>query len=317
MKKYFDFTLKGGTLFFYWIIIMVALLVPLIVLGTMVQNYDMQGSNPNYPLLIVCYLALILISLFVNFYLIKLQIQNTLYDGEAFVFTAKFKEYITLVLLGTFLSIITLGIYIPWFEANLLRFYAEKTTLKDTEFAFKGKGGKLFVITLLSYILPLALFFAIIGGFTLFSSNHQPSTIAIFFAILVMFFSIIALAYLANKWRIDIQYKNYHFTWKTDFFKASGKILLEVFLSIITFYIYAPLAMIHLYKYFTNRTVGENSEGALLQLGYDANQGKDFLYIWGQILLSLITVGIFYPWALCHITKRFYTKTYIMTEDEK
>jgi uncharacterized membrane protein YjgN (DUF898 family) len=99
-------------------------------------------------------------------------------------------------------------------------------------------------------------------------------------------------------------------TWKTEFWPSCGKIASEILLSVITVGIYYPLALVRLYKYFTEKTIasGNNRE---LKFAYDADQAGDFLFIWGQNLLTIITLSIYYPWALCKITKRILSKTYV------
>jgi uncharacterized membrane protein YjgN (DUF898 family) len=85
---------------------------------------------------------------------------------------------------------------------------------------------------------------------------------------------------------------------------------LEIFLSIITIGIYYPMAMIKLYKYFTDKTVARSAERSLI-FGYDIETTDDFLMIWGQTLLTIVTLGIYFPWALCKIGNRIIGKTYM------
>ena len=116
--------------------------------------------------------------------------------------------------------------------------------------------------------------------------------------------------YLMYKWMIDIKYKDYHIKWKTDFFESCGKILVEVLLIMITVGIYMPLAYLKLFKYFSERTIAEKADSSL-QFGYELDSKNDFLFIWGQLLLTIITLGIYYPWAYAKIGKRILEKTYV------
>lgn len=110
-------------------------------------------------------------------------------------------------------------------------------------------------------------------------------------------------------------YKNFTISWKTTFWSACGKIALEIFLSLITVGIYYPLAWIKLYKYFVDRTVATSDERTL-EFGYDIEPASDFLFIWGQSLLSIITLGIYYPWSCCKIYGRIVGKTFIEEKAE-
>jgi uncharacterized membrane protein YjgN (DUF898 family) len=48
-----------------------------------------------------------------------------------------------------------------------------------------------------------------------------------------------------------------------------------------------------------------------IQFGYDIDQLNDFKMIWVQILLTVITLGIYYPWAFCKVSQRVLGKSYI------
>ena len=89
-----------------------------------------------------------------------------------------------------------------------------------------------------------------------------------------------------------------------------GKIAIEALLSVVTLGIYLPLATVKLYKYFVERTVARSDESNK-QFGYDIEPKDDFLFIWGQTLLTIITLGIYYPWAFCKVLDRVVGKTYV------
>ena len=109
---------------------------------------------------------------------------------------------------------------------------------------------------------------------------------------------------------VNIDYKGYTISWRTNFWNSIGKIAIELILTLITAGIYWPLAMVRLYKYFTKKTFADSDERTR-QFGYDIDQWNDFLFIWGQSLLTMITLGIYYPWALSKVGSRILGKTYL------
>ncbi len=84
-----------------------------------------------------------------------------------------------------------------------------------------------------------------------------------------------------------------------------------MFLSIITFGLYSPIAKLRLYHYFINRTKSNETEAGQLHFGYEPEGKEDYLYVFGQTILSIITLGIYYPWAFCNIGQRIAGKTFI------
>ena len=55
-----------------------------------------------------------------------------------------------------------------------------------------------------------------------------------------------------------------------------------------------------------------------MNFGFELEPIPDFLFIWGQTLLAIITLGIYYPWAMAKIGKRVLAKTYtwVVSESE-
>ena len=116
--------------------------------------------------------------------------------------------------------------------------------------------------------------------------------------------------YFVYKWMVDVTFKSYQITWETNVWQSLGKIFVEIMLSIITLGIYAPLASLKLYKYFAEKTVAI-SDNSTKTFGYDIEPLDDFLFIWGQTLLAIVTLGIYYPWAFCKVRSRILSKTFV------
>jgi uncharacterized membrane protein YjgN (DUF898 family) len=159
--------------------------------------------------------------------------------------------------------------------------------------------------------LPIILF-TIASIHYLYPTNENVFGMVILNGILLI--ALIPYYYFCYKWMIDIQYKGYSIKWETTFFESFLKILTEVLLSIVTCGIYLPMAYLRLFSYFSAKTVAE-SENSTLQFGFEYHAKQDFFYIWGQILLSIITLGIYYPWAISKIGKRFLAQTYVLNEN--
>jgi uncharacterized membrane protein YjgN (DUF898 family) len=53
--------------------------------------------------------------------------------------------------------------------------------------------------------------------------------------------------------------------------------------------------------HFTAKTVLSNPGSQIGSLGFDGSIGKGFGLIWGQSLLSLITLGVYIPWGSAKI----------------
>jgi len=315
MRDYFKFNLTGKKLLPIWLLFLVLFMVPYVFLSVKVQAIP-SGEH----LLIIVYncaiLLLLLVEYAILFFIVKISIENTEFRNSTFAFKGKFGQFMGILILGGFFTIITLGIYSPWFIKKMQQFFVGNSSFDSTPFEFLGKGGKLLVIFLLTLILPMIFFFAAIGvalagNQQLFLNPSSGSVFSSFIMIIAVVVLLIPYMYYFYKWMVDVKYKNYLIRWETSFWKSCGKIALEILFSVITIGIYYPLAMLRLYQYFVERTVAVSAERTK-KFGYDIASKDDFLFIWGQLLLTIVTLGIYYPWAYSKVIGRILGKTYLV-----
>lgn len=312
MKNYFNFQLTGKQLLPLWLIFYVIFIVPYFILIFKIQSFKAAGAVPPvfpfwYFLLII---VLVLFALVWTVYFVKMILQGISLKESQLRCEYNVGKFLGVVFLGMFLSIITLGIYSPWFVRNLQRFYVDNSSYKDNKFSFQGKGGKLFLIILLSAFIPVIIL-GIIVYVTFGADIHTQSVSYRIWSQVLFTIILIPYMYYIYKWMVDVRYKEYHIHWDTEALPSMGKIAVEVMLSIVTFGIYFPLAFLRLYKYFAERTRSNAVDNQTIRFGYDADQMNDFLLIWGQMLLTIITLGIYYPWAICKIGQRILSKSYM------
>ena len=308
MKNYFDFTLTGKKLLPIWLLFYAFFITPYVFLIISLQNIQLGETPPLY--IFPMFLVLLLIAFILIFYITKLIIEHISYKGKSIVFGGSFGDFIGKMILGYILSGITFGIYIPWFIRNMHSFFVDNSSYDSNAFTFQGKGGKLFKILTFTLILPIILMSIVLVKFAMNNLGQQMPVYITFIQQIIMFIILIPYMYFVYKWTVNIDYKNYNISWDTNFWNSCGKMALEIFLSIITFGIYMPMATLKLYKYFTERTVANNGE-IKREFGFDNDDLNDFLFIWGQLLLTIITLGIYYPWSICKTHKRLISKTYL------
>ncbi|MBN2804367.1 MAG: DUF898 family protein [Deltaproteobacteria bacterium] len=198
---------------------------------------------------------------------------------------------------GTLLTGITLGIYLPWFIVNLYKYIAENLTLKteagDVKFTFNGTGGSLFG----TYIVG-----AILTGITL--GIYIPW----FLVKLTKYFTDNASATASDNSTYTLQFNG-----------TAGSLfvtyLVGAILTGITFGIYAPWFWVNMTRYFmdnTNILKDGNNVGSFSFKG----EGSELLgtYIIGM-LLTMITLGIYSFWFEINIIKYFNRGTKISLND--
>jgi uncharacterized membrane protein YjgN (DUF898 family) len=309
MKDYFNFNLKAQRLLSVWIAFLVLFVAPyvymLVNIKDFVDPHHLSTLFEFYGIIIL----LMIISYALIFYMVKLTIEGIEFKGESFVFKGTFGQYIGKLLLGLFLTIITLGIYSPWLITKIQKFFLDNTSHDSNNLGFAGTAGKLFKILFFTTFLPMIVLMTVMIYVQIKSAPSNPGTFSLFMNLIIVLI-MIPYMYYFYKWMVNVTFRDYTIRWETGFWNSCGKILLEMFLTIITVGIYYPFASLRLYKYFLGKTFA-TSESSKKEFGYDLESRKDFLYIWGQLLLTIITLGIYYPWAYCNINSRILSKTYV------
>jgi len=343
MKSYLNFTLKGRRFLPLWIVFIFLFMIPFYFLTNEFSNLtasEVPAGGPSTRFFLYLIIVFAVFFTFV-FYSSKLILQSLEFRGSKIICDFHTNKYIGIVVSGLVLSIVTLGIYIPWFIRNIHRFFVHGAVYNSHKFAFKGTGGKLFLIMTLAIFIPF-----IVVGFIVFTILNSNIDIRIY-QIMVLS-SLVSIIYLTFKWMVVIRYKDYLIRLDTGFFQAmwkitielvlavmlvfifswlvsvssvfwpnadfvptTGKIVFELVLAVLTLGFYFPMAFIRLYRYFSEHTKSNAVDGRQITMGYDGDQLSDFLFIWGQILLTLITFGIYFPWAFCNIAQRLLTQTFV------
>ena len=308
MKDYFKFNLKAEKLLIVWLAFMVLFVVPYVFLIVRIKDFIV----PQHPLSIFGFygilIVLVIIAYAVIFYMFKVTIEGVEYKGNGLIFDGTFGSFMGKFIGGLLLTIITLGIYSPWFITKIEKFFVDHTSHDSNKLEFAGAAGKLFKIMFFATFLPMMALIIVMVTLQFKNGLTNPNPMGKYINLFTLPIMIPYIYYL-YKWMVNVKFREYTVRWETTFWNSIGKILLEIFLTIITVGIYYPLAGLRLYKYFMDRTVAE-SESGKKGFGYELEARKDFLFLWGQTLLTIITVGIYYPWACCKVTSRILSKTY-------
>lgn len=307
MKQFLNFSNRGGQLFGAWISFIILFIVPYAYVIVEITSSDLKSGEGFY--LIPVIFVLVLLALFIEFYFYKFFITGIQYKEKNVEFSGTFGEFVGIILLNVLLTVITLGIYYPWFIKNLMSFFTNNSKYEENEFKFESKGGQLLLIFVFAALIPIIL----ISGMSLAFINLldlQPSIVNV-----ITYFVMVPYLYLLYKWLVNIKYKDYAIQWNTEFFSSVGYIIGQMFLTMITIGIYTPAASLRIYKYFANKTE-ITSELKSMKFGFENKMVNDFLFIWAQILLTIVTAFIYLPWAMAKISQRVLNQTYILKDQE-
>jgi hypothetical protein len=320
MKRHFDLTLAGrdwwgpflGFLVLFWIAYIPQLLIN--------RAGAVPGVHGGLLLLInfVFIIIMVIIQSIFTIVFMRIIAPKLSFGGNTFGFDGTIREYLGLNLGGILLSIITVSIYAPWYIRNIVEYLASHTSYKAERMRFLGTGGKLFKYFLLALYLPVIVVSVLLGmvfvmAIILMGDGRVGAgpQIAATLMVVVAFIILVPFIYLVYKWYVDVKWGELTVRWKTSFWPSCGFILGQVLLTLITAGIYGPAAVLRSLRYFAGRTVFFRGETEWGRLGFDGNLGRGFGLLWGQGLLSMITLGIYVPWAYARVGRWIISATSI------
>lgn len=314
MKNYFAFDIRGRDWWLpvlaYWFVAVV-FDVPILFLNA--GNAGNAGSVLAFFIVFIFALSITLSLAYVA--VLRTAIPKLSIGAHVFSFRGSMGRFLGMNLLGALLSLVTLGVYLPWWERRVVAYLVSETQVDGEAPAFRGRAGTLFKYLFLCIYLPLivlfgalALYGAVAHNASVLSQTFVTTLVTFFYLLLFIVYSI--YLYLSYRWLVQIQWRNRTVGWKTRFWGATGMVLGQLLLSIITAFIYSPAAIVRLHRYFAARTVLDGPDGEVGRLGFDGSPGRGFLVMWGQGLLSLVTVGIFLPWAYARVMRWVAERTY-------
>ena len=300
MKRYFKFSLSGSELFGLYIAFYLLFVASYGGLFWAAGRLEKGAAAPDRELaaLFLCIAGLLLVYFIFSILFSRKLVPALSLDDFPFKFERSLIRFLGMNAAGVLLSTVTLGVYAPWYAAKVMRYYTAGVSYKGKALEFRGKGKRLFVILLFTLCIPMA----VLTVLTL--TVLKPIAGTPYFQAVIQVITMILLApyfFKVYQWVVDFGYGSFSVRWDTRFMDAVPRILLQMGLTIVTAGVYYPAAYLKLYLYFMSKTVAASdgkTEGAF---GFEGEVGKGFLLIWGQLLLTLVTLGIYAPWAICKV----------------
>ena len=94
--------------------------------------------------------------------------------------------------------------------------------------------------------------------------------------------------------------------------ELAGVLVPQILLCIITLFIYYPAAIIKVCRYIIEGTYFCDDNGVDKGgYGFEGQTGRGWALMWGQMLLTIITLGIYAPWAMAKIGNWWLNKTWV------
>ena len=257
MKCFFDFRVKGsrllaiclGYLICLWAVFGVVMWSSSAYTMNrmmMTAGMPMAGFAANNAPLVSLGVQLIyfVVSIFLGFFLITECVKGLSFKGYSLQPHYDLGKYVGQVVTGFLLTLITIGIYYPWFITKITRFFASGTTYRDQPFAFNGKGATLFFfmtcVLFIPYIFLLGIFyFSLYVAMKSGSAGFAIISPLCLVAILLLYGLYCAFVY---RWLIDFTYGNSRIALKVSIPVTMLFMFIQIVLCILTAGLFVPIA---------------------------------------------------------------------------
>lgn len=194
-----------------------------------------------------------------------------------------------LVIKGTLLTLITLGIYRFWYRTHLRRYYWSNTTLLGDGFEYTGTGKELLIgfLIMLAIFVPLNFAASLVG---IFAGEVVGGVISAVAAMLLLPALIQILIYRARAYRLSrTRYRGIRFHQTGTGVAFLGTTAKWLALTALTFGIVLPYL-----REAMNRYKISNTHFGSLNASCGSNPKalmKKWLVVWGMLMVALLLVG--------------------------
>lgn len=324
MKQRFSFSLSGKDWWKPFLLFWLLYLLAQIPMQALSRNPALRLGSQLGSLavnLLFSFLSMIVEAAFAIVFA-RLLLPKVSVKGKAFAFDGKVGEYLGLNVGAFLLTVITLGVYAPWYQRKVAAYLVSHAECGGARPEFLGKGGTLFKYFLLALGVPLLL---ILLPLAIWAASHRGagygawpkesvqlvSTLVTFVLVFVL---LAPLSYFLWRWYVNLKWGEIVITLKAKFWPAVGFIVGQLALTLVTLSIYWPLAYVKILAYFAGK-ISFDREAApagteIGRLGFDLSGSRYFGLFWGQTLLSVLTLGIYLPWALAKLTTWVFDRLY-------
>ena len=264
--------------------------------GVTTSRFEFTGTGGELlkELIVSFFLLVITFGFYGPWYVCRFQrwwtskIKLVLSSGKKveFDFSGTGGDFLVKYLVGYLLTLVTFGLYAPFFLVSLIQFFVDNTSGRTNDgkivnLRFNGSGGQLFVNILVGYVLTI-----------------------ITFGIYFPWFYCSLIKWFTENTQADIEglgTLNLSFTGRGESLLVT--VLIGYLLTAITFGIYGFWCQVNIFKFLYGNTVVTTSNGKSYKLAFSGTGGENLLLTLKGVVLCFLTLGIYIFWFIVEQTK--------------
>ncbi len=309
------FTLKGRQLFTYVLIILVLGALPMVVFaGLNDWSYPIPFVDESGIFMLFLGLYEVILLTVIMIQAVRLVVGHLRFGDDGFSFEGDTLSFLWLMIYGSVLSAVTIGIYVPWFVKKVNTYFIENTRLGARTFTFNGEPKQI-IWKYIGFVILMAGVTGLVTRILGPDSVQEPMTGAErMFSNIVSSIVSVPLVYLFLKWTLQISYHELKLQQQFETRGSMWILLRNMVLTNITFGLFGPFAQFSWYAYFAER-VSFQSDKESYHFRISGEKADVYKLILREFLLTIITLGIYGAWAFCHVVEAVLDHTEISREE--
>ena len=322
MKRFFSLNLRGRDFVWpvlgLWLVTWAVTVGAMAIVGAPADSMTVVNGEFFVGLLVwvIAQVVLLFGTAMCSLIVVKRTLVGMEFDGAPFECAYDTRRYASIALGGAVLSVLAFGLYLPWYLVRLVRFWGEGVSHKFHLVSFRGKPMRLFAISVLTAVAPtvvLTIVATTLGGGAMVGAIDMMSfapLLALAVAVVELFF-VSLYAVLLYGWTINLTYGDKIVALRWSTLSAVGFVMGQIFLTLLTCGLYAPMAELRTMRYVAERCVVMSPDGEEKSMGLRLRSWSDWAWLWGQVLLLVITLGLYLPWYYAKVMNRFGGRLYV------
>ncbi len=305
--KDFDFQLSAWKLLPLWLLYVLLFIVPF--QSILWESFSLLDWRSFFYFIIAYLIFLLYFQLTFWYVIYKLIVGHIIIRGEAVKFKGSALKYIQHLILGSIYMLPSFGLYLPFFVKQLYSYLVKKTSYNGIRLRFSGKVWKLICVILFSYLVPIA---GIVYAFFRFVTAHPLSVLdAAQYAWHAINLIWLPASYFTFKWMCDIVYLDQRWQLRSSVWNDLLFFLQMAILTLLTFGLYLPMAMIKIYAYLVHG-IRLKARGKQPMIQYRSEDWTDYSFVLKNLIFCVITFGFYVPWAVCNTIQYLLNRTYFL-----
>lgn len=234
-------------------------------------------------------------------------------QGKNVEFRGDTTTYLLLNVQGFLLSVATLGLFLPWYAKSVAGYLARETRYEGEPFQFEGNPRQLLLQMLLGFLIAMVVAVAVAASIVAGQKSPSMAVLEIVTTVVALL-AFSPLLFVYYRWLVHFSSNRTLLRWNTKFLHGATTFFLQMLLTVVTLGLWWPGAVLVLYRYGLRHTNVTKDGQVIANLDFEGQILEGWRLLWGQALLTLVTLGFYGAWSSTRVARWIAERTIVVSE---